>query len=124
MKFFISIVTNGQYSAIASVAPFIAMTLLIVLTFKLFLHINMLRPVALLVALSMSFGISLATTYRSVTNHYRYRHDLVGDIDPNSALTWYVDPERVEALAWLRENTERDEIFAQNIIKRIEKDLI
>ena len=74
----------------------------------------MLRPVALLVALSMSFGISLATTYRSVTNHYRYRHDIVGDIDPNSPLTWYVDPERVEALAWLRENTERDEIFAQN----------
>ena len=74
----------------------------------------MLRPVALLVALSMSFGISLATTYRSLINHYRYDHDLVGDIDPNSPLTWYIDTERVEALKWLSYNTKRDDIFAQN----------
>ena len=114
MKFFISIVNNGKYAAAASAAPFIAVTLLVVLTVKL-LHIkNVLRPVALLVALSMSFGISLATTYRSVTNHYRYGFDLAGDIESKSPMSWYTEAERLDALAWLRDNTERDDIFAQN----------
>jgi hypothetical protein len=114
MKFFISIVNNGKYAAAASAAPFIAVTLLVVLAMKLLNIKNVLRPVALLVALSMSFGISLATTYRSVTNHFRYNHDLAGDMDSSSPLTWYVDSERLEALAWLRNNSKRDDIFAQN----------
>ena len=114
MKFFISIVTNGKYAAAASAAPFIAVTLLVVLTVKLLHNKDVLRPVALLVALSMSFGISIATTYRSVTNHFSYNHDLAGDMDSSSPLTWYVDSERLEALAWLRHNTKRDELFAQN----------
>ena len=62
----------------------------------------------------MSFGISVATSYRTVSNHYRYGFDLVGEMDPNSPLIWYVDTERIEALAWLRDNTKRDDIFAQN----------
>jgi hypothetical protein len=114
MKFFISIVNNGKYAAAASAAPFIAVTLLVVLTMKLLHNKDVLRPVVLLVALSMSFGISLATTYRSVTNYYRYDFDLVGDIDPSSPLSWYVDAERLEALTWLRNNSMRDDIFAQN----------
>jgi hypothetical protein len=114
MKFFISIVNNGKYAAAASAAPFIAVTLLVVLILNLLHMKNVIRPVALLVALSMSFGISLATTYRSLINHYRYDFDLVGDIDPSSPLTWYVDAERLDALAWLRDNTKRDDIFAQN----------
>ena len=40
--------------------------------------------------------------------------DLAGNIEPNSPMAWFVDADRLEALAWIKNNTARDDIFAQN----------
>ena len=39
---------------------------------------------------------------------------MAGNIETNSPMAWLVDADRLEALAWTRENTARDDIFAQN----------
>ena len=40
--------------------------------------------------------------------------NLTRDLGYDSPLIWLADPERIEALTWIKNNTRRDAIFAQN----------
>ena len=114
LKPFVIVATDGNYLAFFATAPFVVLTVLFLVSLRITRQQFRWRPIVLLTALSMSFGISVAATYRSVTNHYRYGMDLADKIEPNSPMAWYVDTDRLDALKWMRENTHRDEIFGQN----------
>ena len=75
-----------------------------------------LRPVVFIIAVSMTFGVSIATIFRNVTNHFRYEMALERNFASTSPHTWTTDPDRLSALIWLRENSDKDDIFAQNTI--------
>ena len=75
-----------------------------------------LRPVVFTIAVSMTFGVSVATIFRGVTNHFRYEMTLERNFLSTSPHIWTTDPDRQAALSWLRENSEKDDLFAQNTI--------
>ncbi len=114
LKPFVKLATDSKYVALYTTAPFMAFIIILLLWMKIKQRPITWRPIVLLSALSMSFGIWVATTFRSVTSHYRYDIELAVDIEPDSPMSWYVDTDRLDALEWMRKNTERDDIFAQN----------
>ena len=114
LKPFVALATDGKYVAVFTTAPFLALITLLLLWFKFRQQPFIWRPIILLTALSMSLGISIAATYRSLTGHYRYNIGLAGEIEPDSPMAWYVETDRLDALEWMRNNTRRDDIFAQN----------
>ena len=114
LKPFVTMVFYPKFVGNFSILPFIFLLLLIFIWLKIQHKALKPKSIVLLASLSMSLGISVATTYRSVTNHYRYGMDLASNIEPNSPMAWFVDADRLEALAWIKNNTARDDIFAQN----------
>ena len=114
LKPLVALATDGKYVAVFTTAPFLALITFLLLLFKFRQQPFIWRPILLLTALSMSLGISIAATYRSVTGHYRYNLELAGEIEPDSPMAWYVEADRLDALEWMRNNTSRDDIFAQN----------
>ena len=114
LKPLVALAVDGKYVAVFTTAPFFALLIVLVLCLRITHRPFNWQPMMLLTALGMSLGISIAATYRSVTVHYRYGTQLAGDIEPDSPMAWYVEAERLDALEWMRKNTERDDIFAQN----------
>lgn len=66
-------------------------------------------------AVGMSLGISVATTYRVITNQLRYEIKISSIREEDSAIKWLVDQELIEATSWFKSNTAIDAIFAQNL---------
>lgn len=114
VKLIATIATNGKYLVIFSILLFIFSASLIILFLKLIKKIFLIRNIFLLTALSMSFGIYIATTLRAVTAHVRYQISLAAEIEDGSPMSWYTNSERLAALDWMRTHTNRDDIFAQN----------
>ena len=114
LKPLVTMATDGRYVAFYNIAPFTAFIAILLIWLKIKQQPLNWRPIVLLTALSMSFGVWFATTYRSVTALYRYDIEFTGVIDPDSTMSWYVDAHRLQALEWMRNNSKRDDIFAQN----------
>ena len=114
LRFFATLVTSEKYLGIISITLFISLFFLLFISISFLGQSLSLGAIFLLSTLSMSFGISLATSYRSITGHLRYQIELAGEITTDSPMSWYEDSDRLAALEWLRSNTLRDDIFAQN----------
>jgi len=114
VKPFVKLATEGKYLAIFATIPFATLIALLLLLFRITHKRFSWRPILLLTASSMSFGISFATSFRAVTSHLRYQTELAGEITTDSPMSWYENSDRLAALEWLRTNTLRDDIFAQN----------
>ena len=110
----VAMATDGRYVAFYNIAPFTAFIAILLIWSKIKQQPLNWRPIVLLTALSMSFGIWFATNYRSVTALYRYDIEFTGVIEPDSTMSWYVDADRLQALEWMRNNSKQDDIFAQN----------
>ncbi len=113
-KLLVALATDGKYIAFFAMVPFVALIVLLHILMKVARRQFNWRPIMLLTALSMSLGISIATIYRSVTAYFKYGIELSSDLVPESPMSWYVESNRLDALEWMRDNTQRDEIFAQN----------
>jgi len=114
VKYLAKISTNGDYITRYSLFAFLAILLIAVVVLKVGNNLNKIRATIVALAVGMSLGVSVASTFRTVTGHYRYEMNLTRDLGYDSPLIWLTDPERVEALTWIKNNTRRDAIFAQN----------
>ena len=114
VKYLAKISTNGDYSTRYALFAFIAVLLIAVLVQRATHSFNRIRATIVALAVGMSLGVSIASIFRTVTGHYRYEMILTRDLGYDSPLIWLTDPERVEALTWIKNNTRRDAIFAQN----------
>ena len=114
INFLTRLATNKTALLTISILFFVALITCTNIVLKLTRKTFNFQVVTFLIALSMSLGISIATTFRTVTAHYRYKTDLSGAIVEDSPMSWYTNPERLAALDWMRTNTNRDDIFAQN----------
>ena len=113
--FFAKIIVDGRFVAFVSVVPFVFLVLLISKSFMLLKEDFSMRSVIFASALGMSFGLSVAVTFRHITNNLRYVDIELGrKIYPESPNAWYTDSERIAAINWLKTNSNRDDIFAQN----------
>ena len=116
VKFVAKIVTESKLIAVLTLIPIVIYLIGVGLTFGLKKTSINLRPVVFTIAISMTFGVSIATIFRGVTNHFRYEMTLERNFLSTSPHIWTTDPDRQDALNWLRENSEKDDIFAQNTI--------
>ena len=67
------------------------------------------------IACFFSFGVSIATNLRMVTNSYRYNEDLFSKQVEGPDFRWLVDVKFIEATKYLKDNTAQDDIFATNV---------
>ncbi len=109
-------VTSGALIIAQSTLPFLLCIAIIFVVLKLRNILNHFRSVVVLTALSMTFGISTVTMFRTVTNYFRYNQNMTTVIEDDTPMAWYTQKQRSNALSWLRENTNKDEIFAQNTL--------
>ncbi len=115
IKFFAIKATEDKSVALVTSVPFVFLVLLLIIIFKLFKTDSGVRLVILASAIGMSFGVSVAVTFRHITSNFRYGNIELGrKMDPESTKAWYTESERVAAINWLKANTDRDDIFAQN----------
>jgi hypothetical protein len=62
-----------------------------------------------------SFGVSVSTNFRYITNKFRYNNDLFSKQAEGPDLRWLADPHFIEAAKYLKDNSVRDDIFATNV---------
>ena len=106
--------TNGDFITRYSLVSYALILLIGVLLLTVSGNLIKIRIPILILAVGMSFGISVATTLRPITNHFRYEFSLKRDSYDGSPTIWLSDPDRRRALIWMRKNTLRDDVFAQN----------
>ncbi len=116
VKFIAKIVTESKLIAVSTLFPIVIFLIGTGLRLAMKKTSLTLRPVVFTIAVSMTFGVSIATVFRGVTNHFRYEMTLERTFLTTSPHTWTTDPDRQAALNWLRENSNKDDIFAQNTI--------
>ena len=108
--------TSGANTAFQTTLPFLLCIAIIFIAVKIRKISVRFQSVVMLVALSMTFGVSITTTFRSLTNHFRYGQDINRVIDVDTPMSWYTQSDRINAITWLRENSGKDDIFAQNTL--------
>jgi hypothetical protein len=62
-----------------------------------------------------SFGVSVCTNFRYVTNKLRYNNDLFSKQAEGPDLRWLADTHFIEAAKYFKDNSARDDIFATNV---------
>jgi hypothetical protein len=106
--------TNGDFITRYSLVSYALILLIAVLLLTIGGNLIKIRAAILILAFGMSFGVSVATTFRPITNHFRYEFSLKRESSDASPTIWLSDPYRKRALIWIKKNTLRDDVFAQN----------
>ena len=108
--------TSGANIAFQTTLPFLLCIAIVFFVVKIRKISIRFQSVVILAALSMSFGVSIATTSRTLTRYFRYDQDIRGVIDDDTPMSWYTQSDRIIAIRWLRENSRIDDIFAHNTL--------
>ena len=108
--------TSGANTAFQTTMPFLLCLAIIFIAVKVRKISIRFQSVVVLAAMSMTFGVSITTTFRSLTNYFRYGQDINRVIDDDTPMSWYTQFDRINAITWLRENSDKDDIFAQNTL--------
>ena len=106
--------TDSNYITRYSLIVFVPICLISIVVLFAKNELNKLRATVITLAVFLSFGVHIATTFRNVTEHFRYGNILTRELPDQSPAKWLVEPNRVAALTWLRNHSHKDEIFAQN----------
>jgi hypothetical protein len=114
VKWLVKTSTNSDFITRYSLIPYILILLIAVILLIFSGNLIKIRATILILAAGMSFGVSVATTFRPITNHFRYEFGLTKVLSDTSPINWLTDPDRKKALIWIKRNTHRDDIFAQN----------
>ena len=67
------------------------------------------------IACFFSFGVSISSNFRYVTNKLRYNTDIFSKQVEGPDFRWLVDVDFIEATNYLKDNTTQDDIFATNV---------
>ena len=106
--------THKDLALLFSIPPFIFIAVVLVAFLKIIRQTKLWRSVLIMTAIGMSFGVTLATTFRQVTGHYRYNLE-ISDRSTNQDDEYSsVDSQIETVVEWLQSNSSKDDIFATN----------
>ena len=113
-SFILTAAAQKDRAILFSLPAFILIAIILLVVLKVSGRAGLFSPLLLIIAISMSFGVTLAATFRQVTAHYRYQISFSEvSTDSTDQLSDFGE-EYHEAVKWFRTNSSRDDVFAIN----------
>lgn len=106
--------THKDQALLFSIPPFALIAIVLMIFLKICRQTKLWRPVLFITAIGMSFGVTLATTFRQVTGHYRYNLE-ISDRSTNQDDEYASVESQIKTVTnWMKSNSAKDDIFATN----------